>query len=451
MAIYEAVQNLLAKKKMEDLKNLLNEVDFSEIVEMFPELTPEEQVIVFRLLTKDQALDVFEQLDVWLQEKLLSSFAEERSIELFEQMDADDRVRLLDELPAKVARKLLAALSPEQRKLTAVLQGYAPETAGRIMNPEYVSLKGHLTVAQALERIRQQGEKDTLYMIYITDENRKLKGSVSLQTMVLADPEEKLENIMDKVASVQTGTDQEEAAHLLQERDLLALPVVDREDRLVGVITVDDAIDIIQDEATEDILDKAGLTSFGHQESARSYRLVGGSVWGIWRVRLPFLLITLIGGLMAGAVIGTFEETLEAMAAVAFFIPLIMDMGGNLGTQSSSIFTRAYVLGHINMKAFSKHLAKEVGVGLSIGVMLGILAAIAATVWQGSPELGIAVGLALAATCTLASGLGFFIPWVLVRLGMDQVAGSDPIITTIKDITGLLIYFFLINQFVGLI
>ncbi|WP_243441116.1 magnesium transporter [Dethiobacter alkaliphilus] len=157
------------------------------------------------------------------------------------------------------------------------------------------------------------------------------------------------------------------------------------------------------------------------------------------------------GGLMAGAVIGTFEETLETMAAVAFFIPLIMDMGGNLGTQSSSIFTRAYVLGHINMKAFSKHLAKEVGVGLSIGVMLGILAAIAATVWQGSPELGIAVGLALAATCTLASGLGFFIPWILVRLGMDQVAGSDPIITTIKDITGLLIYFFLINQFVGLI
>ncbi|SDK12584.1 magnesium transporter [Natronincola ferrireducens] len=415
------------------------------------ELSSEEQAIVYRLLSKDKALLVFEQLDTQLQQKLLSSFTEDKVIEMISELAPDDRVRLLDELPAKVTKKLIASLSPEERKETALLMGYEEETAGRIMTTEYVRLKRSYTASEALENIRIHAQdKETIYTIYITDDSRKLEGVLSLRELVMASPEIKLEDIMHKkVIKVATDTDQEEVARTLQELDLLALPVVDKENRLVGIITIDDAMDILEEETTEDIFDKAGLADLNRKESDRSERLVNGSVLQIWKVRLPFLIITMLGGLMAGVVIESFEEALEAIAAVAIFIPVIMDMGGNAGTQSSTIFARGLILGHINTKKFLKHLGKETFVGLSMGVLVGVVTGIIASVWQGIPELGIAVGLALAITMTLATALGFFIPYALFKLGIDQAAGADPIITTIKDISGLLIYFVLVTQFLG--
>ncbi|MDR5658463.1 magnesium transporter [Serpentinicella sp. ANB-PHB4] len=441
----------LENKDMESLKKLLSNLEVIEILNVMWELSAQEQVIVYRLLSKDKALLVFEQLDVHLQQELLSSFTQERVIELISELAPDDRVRLLDELPAKVTKKLVTSLSVEERKETALLMGYEEETAGRIMTTEYVRLKGSYTAKEALEKVRENaGEKETIYTIYITDDSRKLQGVLSLRELVMAPPEEKLENIMHKkIISVSTGTDQEEVARTLQELDLLALPVVDKEKRLVGIITIDDAMDIIEEETTEDIFDKAGLADLNNRESNRSERLVNGSVYQIWRVRLPFLVITMIGGLLAGAVIEVFEEALNAVAAVAIFIPVIMDMGGNAGTQSSTIFARGLILGHINTKKFFRHLGKETLVGLSMGILVGIATATIATIWQGIPELGIAVGLALAITMTLATTLGFFIPFILFKLGVDQAAGADPIITTIKDISGLLIYFILASYFLG--
>ncbi len=451
MVHLKEVRELIESNNLELLKNKMNQMDTIEITDLFEELPPEEGAVVFRLLNKEKALEVFEYLEVNLQQQLISSFKEERAIELIHEMEPDDRVRLLDELPARVAKKLLASLSPEERKKTNELMGYPPRTAGRIMTPEYIRLRGELTVREALQTVRRNGEdKETIYTLYVTDETRRLEGVVSLKDLVMASPDEKVKDIMStNLVSVNTETDQEEVARLLQERDLLAVPVVDRENRLVGIITIDDAMDILDEETTADIFDKAGLASLAGLESGRSQRLVSGSLGLVLKVRLPFLVITLIGGLLAGFVIETYEETLEAVTALAFFIPVIMDMGGNVGTQSSTIFTRAFVLGHINMKRFFKHWLREVGIGASIGVIMGSVAGIIASMWQQNPDLGVTVGMALGLTVTLATGLGFLVPFVLVRLGFDQAAGSDPFITTIKDIASLMIYFFLVTVFMG--
>nr|WP_275581494.1 magnesium transporter [Amphibacillus cookii] len=441
----------MENRKMDELKKILNQAEDIEILDLLRTFSADEKVLIYRLLSKEKALLVFEQLDVYLQQELLASFTEEKVSELINELAPDDRVRLLDELPAKVTKKLVASLSPEERKETALLMGYEEETAGRIMTTEYVRLKRSYTAAEAIEKLRVHAQdKETIYTIYITDESRTLEGVVSLKELVMAAPEQKLEEIMHKkIIKVSTDTDQEEVARTLQELDLLALPVVDSESRLVGIITFDDAMDILEEETTEDIFNKAGLADLNSRESDRSERLVNGSLFQIWKVRLPFLVITMIGGLMAGVVIEAFEEALEAIAAVAIFIPVIMDMGGNAGTQSSTIFARGLILGNINTKKFIKHLGKETLVGLSMGVLVGIATGIIASTWQGLPELGIAVGLALAITMTLATTLGFFIPFVLFKLGTDQAAGADPIITTIKDISGLLIYFILVTQFLG--
>ena len=450
------IRTLLENKQMAKLKeavNLQEAYDLAEVLELLgSEDKWDEVVVLFRLLNKDLSLEVFERLSLEMQERLIQSFADDKAIEIIEGMEPDDRARLLDELPAKVTTRLLNIMTREERDKTAVLLGHEPQTAGRIMTPEYVSLKSEMTRDEALERIRvQRRSAETIYVLYVTDARRRLLGVLSLGDLVTADRSVRIKDIMNEsIIRVHTGTDQEEVARLLKDRDLLAVPVVDSEDRLVGIVTVDDAMDILEEEATEDMFKKAGIGPMLYKsEESRSFRLVSGSWWQVWKVRLPFLVITLIGGLLAGAVIDAFEETLEAVVALAIFIPVIMDMGGNVGTQSSTIFTRAFVLGQINMKRFMHHFFREVGIGASMGVVLGIAAMIVATAWQGIPELGYTVGLSLFFTITLATALGFLTPYVLIRMGLDQAAGSDPIITTIKDISGLAIYFFSASVFLS--
>ena len=443
------IRVLLQEKRMDELKTIVNQVDYLEVVRVLERLPIEDCVVIFRLLNKEEAIEVFEQLELDIQQLLISGFADERAIEMFSALEPDDRVRLMDELPAKVAKKLLVSLTEEEKRMTSILMGYEAETAGRMMTPKYMSLKKGLTVEEALNKIRAIGRDiETLYYLYVTNDKRQLEGVVTLKELVTSDPSEKIENIIDEdIVSVRTSDDQEDVANVLKDRDIIAVPVVDSENRLVGVITIDDAMDVIEEETTADIFDKAGLIEFSRVETGRSTRLIKGNLWEVWRVRIPFLLITLAGGLLAGLLIESFEDTLEAITAVAFFIPVVMDMGGNVGTQSSTIFTRALVLGHINMKSFFKHWIREVGIGFSMGIVLGILAGLIAALWQGNVVFGLVVGVSLVLTITLATSLGFLVPYILVKLGFDQAAGSDPFITTIKDITGLFIYFFLVMTF----
>jgi len=460
--LMEKILSLIEEKNMTALKKLLAEAEEMEILQVFYDLSEDEQVIVFRMLKKDAALSIFEELDTDVQRNLLSSFSKERSIEMINEMSPDDRVRLLDELPAGVAKRLLVSLSPEERASTSILMGYQPETAGRIMTTEYISLRRNMTVEQALERVSAQAEdKETVYTLFVTDDKMKLEGVLTLKGLLIArgvsgdtigktDGNTPIGEIMSKNAiSVSTDTDQEEVARTLQELDLLAIPVVDKEGRLVGIVTIDDAVDILEDETTEDIFDQAGLADVTGNESDRSDVLINGSLWRIWKVRLPFLLATMVLGMLSGLIIDGFENTLESIAAVAIFIPLIMGMGGNVGTQSSTVFTRGVVLGHIQLKNFFQHFIKEIGIGFSIGALIGTISGVVASVFLGIPMLGLAVALAMVITMTVASLLGFLVPFVLIKCNVDQAAGSAPIITSLKDIVALVIYFVCVSIFVG--
>jgi magnesium transporter len=338
--------------------------------------------------------------------------------------------------------------------------GYDPETAGRIMTTKFITLRREMTVEVALAKIRRQAkEKETIYSLYVTDDGKKLLGTLTLEKLILSEPNELIGDIMnDTIIKVSTGTEQEEVAKAVKTFDLLAIPVVDNEDRIVGIVTVDDIIDIVEEEATEYIFDQAGLADFTGKESSRSEILVSGSIWKIWKIRLPFLFITLAFGIVSGFVMSRFEEALASVVAVMFFIPVIMDIGGSVGTQSSTVFARGSALGHIQIKNFGRHLTKEVLVGVSIGLVAGIIGGLVTLTWQtmaqfeGANMLALSVGIAIFATSTLASFLGFLIPWILVKLNADQAAGAAPIITSIKDIAGLLIYFtivtLLMNQFI---
>lgn len=448
--LYEQTQTRLEARDIPGLKALFAEADLDALLLLIQELTSQQRVIAFRLLDKDRALALFEQLDADQRQDLLVAFTHEQAISIFAALDPDDRARLLDELPAAVAKRLVAALPPQDRQEVNLLLGYGPKTAGRIMTPKYIRLTDEMDVAQAIEKVRAVGATtETLHTLYVTDDERRLVGQLPLQALILATPDSPLTALMNPdVALVSTDTDQEEAARRLQHRDLLSLAVVDQGHRLVGVLTADDAMEIMEEEVTEDIFDKAALVSLGKHDSS-SYRLVNGALWDILPTRLPFLLIALLGGMLAGAVIGIFENTLHGIPMSAIFIPVVMDMGGNAGTQSTTIFARALALGHINLRHFGKHLLREMGVGLTMGAAVGILAGIVGAVWQGVPALGLVIGLSLTLTLTLATTLGFLIPYLLTRVGLDPAAGADPIITTIKDITGLLIYFGLAYYLLG--
>ena len=449
--LHQLIKASIQSKNMEALKNQLRITADYDVLQILEDLSPTEQAIVYRLLSKERALDVFERLETHHQETLILAFAESESIEIFEALEPDERVHLLDELPASFAKKMIAALSPTERDKTNLLMGYGVRTAGRIMTPEFIRVNLETTAAEALEKVKASiTDSETVYSIYVTDDTKKLKGAISLSALLVAPPEQTMKNIMRSLGGwVTTDTDQEEAAKVLQKMDWLAVPVVDKEERIVGIITIDDAMDVLEDEATDDILDAAGFADIAGKEADRSEVLTKGSLFAIWAVRLPFLLIALAGGVVAGLIMESFEDILESVVVVAFFIPLIMDMGGSVGTQSTTVFARGVVLGHINLKRFWGAFFKEALVGLSMGLIMGAIAWGVIVVWLGMPDLGLAVGLGLASTMTIAAVLGFLVPYVLIKFKVDQAAGSAPIITTLKDLTGILIYFGLIVAILG--
>jgi len=449
----DAVLTHIKAREVNGLKKILNEANELDIINIMDELSNEELVLAYRLLDKDLALEVFEGLDLNDRQKLISSLAEKEAGQVFSELAPDDRVRLLDELPAGVAKRMLATLNKEDRAEISLLMGFEPETAGRLMTPEYVRVDRNWTAKEALEKLKILAQdKETIYTLFVTDARRKLEGVLSLRELLIADEATKIFDIMDaEVISFHTSTDQEEVAQSIQTLELLAVPIVDKERRLVGIVTFDDAMDILQDEATEDILNSAGLAGgdVNVSETTRSATLIEGKMSKIWRARIPFLIITMVAGFLAAGVMDQFEDILETVAIVAIFVPIIMDMGGTIGTQSATIFTRGVLLGHIQTKNIQKHILKEVFVGISLGAIIGVATGIIAYLWQGNLDLSMALTLALIATMTLAAFLGFTVPYALMKLNLDQATGTGPLITSIKDISGLFIYFGLIALFLG--
>ncbi len=440
------LQLLLEKKNLEGAKALLipvQPVDIAEAIEGLPESV---QAIAFRLLSKTEAIDVYEHLDYSVQQSLIEEFKRQEVLDIVDKMSPDDRARLFDELPATVVSRIIAQLSPEERQATSLLLGYEEDTAGRIMTPEYIALKETLTVAQTIERIRTQGSNSELiYYLYVTDASRHLTGIVSLRDLVLNPPEQVLSEFMTKdVIYVSTDVDQEEVARLIQRYDLLALPVVDRELRLVGIVTVDDMIDILEREATEDIYALGGVQSEGDNYFQTN-------LFTVARRRVVWLLILLVTNSVTGSIIGSQGDLLAKFTVLAAFIPLLTGTGGNIGTQSSTVVIRGLNTGEIADLGAAKVVVREALAGLLLGLILGVLATIWAYFLPQTEQniiVAVSVGASLVAISLLASVSGSALPFFFRSLGLDPALMSAPFITTAVDVIGVLIYFNIVRTMI---
>ena len=375
--VAQQLESLLESGNYDGAKLLLGPVQEVDAAEAIGSLPRTLQALAFRLLPKDEAIEVYEYLDAAVQQTLLERLRSGEVLELVEEMSPDDRVRLFDELPAKVVRRLLAELSPAERRVTAQLLGYEAETAGRLMTTEFVDLKEFHSAAQALAIVRRRArDTETIYSLYVTDGSRHLTGILSLRDLVTADPEARIGDVMTRdVVSVGTDTDQEEVARAIQRYDFLAVPVVDREQRLVGIVTVDDVIDVIEQEATRDLY-AAGAVQAGDEDD-----YFQSNLFTVARRRVVWLLVLLVANSGTSAVIASQELVLKQVVVLAAFIPLLIGTGGNVGAQSSTVVIRGLSTQRIQAMGAWRAIWRE----SVAGALLGLLMVLAVVPWAGRP------------------------------------------------------------------
>ncbi|MBB1055134.1 MULTISPECIES: magnesium transporter [unclassified Dietzia] len=405
------------------------------VAEELARMDPSDRAVAFRLLDKDKAMSVFELLDAEHQRTLIDGLRDERVHELFAAMSPADRVRLLDEVPAKVATRLQHGLSDTEREATAELLGYWPRTAGRVMIPAAVTLAPGQTREQALDRLGGLGGRSEDYsLLPVTDDERRLVGVVWLSDIVTSEDGTRIEAIMSKEKySVDAGADQESAARLLQEADLLALPVVDAEQRVIGMIPVDMAMEVLEEEVTRDALRAGGAEPLGV-----SY--LSATVFRLARTRAVWLLALILAAVMTVNVLEYFEDTLATVVTLALFIPLLVDTGGNAGSQAASAMIRALAVNEVRVSDLPRVLWREARVGLLLGLLLAAVGFPVASFFYGV-DIGIIISLTLVLICLWASAVGGVLPLIAHKLRIDPAVFSAPVVTTLVDATGLIIYF----------
>ena len=434
--VAQQLESLLEAGNYDGAKLLLGPVQEVDAAEAIGSLPRTLQALAFRLLPKDEAIEVYEYLDAAVQQTLLERLRSGEVLELVEEMSPDDRVRLFDELPAKVVRRLLAELSPAERRVTAQMLGYEAETAGRLMTTEFVDLKEFHSAAQALTIVRRRArDTETIYSLYVTHGSRHLTGILSLRDLVTADPEARIGDVMTReVVSVDTDTNQEEVARAIQRYDFLAVPVVDREQRLVGIVTVDDVIDVIEQEATRDLY-AAGAVQAGDEDD-----YFQSNLFTVARRRVVWLLVLLVANSGTSAVIASQELVLKQVVVLAAFIPLLIGTGGNVGAQSSTVVIRGLSTQRLQAMGAWRAIWREA----VAGALLGLLMVLAVVPWAayvaGSWGVATAAGLSLVVITTLAATAGAALPLLFDRLGLDPALMSAPFIATITDVAGVFIY-----------
>ncbi|MFF0546092.1 magnesium transporter [Nocardia thailandica] len=400
--------------------------------------------VVFRLLDKDRAITVFEELEPVDQQQILAGMRDQSFRDLVEAMDPDDRARMLRETPAKVAKKVLAGLSPRERRMTAALLGYPEGSVGLYMTPEVVALPGNLTVAKALGTVRAKGgNAETVYTLPVVDSGRRLTGIVELRELVLHAPEASVsELVVTEPVFVRAADSAEKAARLMSSTNILNLPVVDSEDRLVGLLTIDDAMEVLEAADSEDVAKQAGSAPWaGHYMAAGVFQLA--------RYRALWLLLLLLAATLTVSVTGFFETTLEQAASLALFIPLLIGAGGNAGAQAATACVRALAVGEVRVSDLFKVIWRECRVGLVLGAMLAGAGAIIGAFFVG-PAIAAVVGITLVLICGWAATIGGTMPLLAKKLGIDPAVVSAPMVTTLVDATGLIIYFTTAELVLGL-
>jgi len=435
------LEDLIENKRWLELRTRLDELHPQDVSEMFSEISLEELGVVFRLLRREHAADVFAHLSAERQEALIEALSGEKLQSILNELSPDDRTRLLEEMPAEVSQKLLGTLGPEQLKHAKTLLAYPEESVGRAMTTNYVWVPAGLTAQEALEHIRKNADgKETLNIIYVADKEGKLIADIRLGSLLLADPEMKVEEIDDRpLVSLNASLDQEEGLRIFEKYDRMALPVVDSLGHMLGIITHDDMSDVAKEEATEDIHKAGGMLPL-----PLSYR--EASIWALFQKRVGWLVILVGVSLVSSGVIEAYEETLAAVLTLAFFIPLLIDSGGNTGSQSATLMVRALATGDVELRHWWRVLLKELSVGITLGVAMGVASG-ALGIFRGGWEIGAIVGLSMICIVIMANLLGVLLPFILTRLRLDPAVASSPLITTVVDASGLIIYFSIATWF----
>ena len=452
-SIAATLSSMLEAKRYTSVRDVLVTMNPADIAATLEEMEEGRLPLLFRLLPKEQAAETFVEMEPELQELLIKGFSDSELKEVLDELYMDDAVDLVEEMPANVVRRILTNADPQMRKEINELLRYPENSAGSLMTTEYVSLRPNMTVADAITRIRRTGvDKETIYTCYVT-KDRMLLGLVTVKDLLLAQDDETLisDIMVTNVISVGTMTDQEEVAQMLSKYNFLALPVVDNDGRLVGIITFDDAMDVLEDEATEDIEIMAGMTP-----SDKTY--LRSTPWDLFKHRIPWLLLLMVSATFTGMIISSFEDALAAQVVLTAFIPMLMDTGGNSGSQSSVTIIRALSLGELEFKDLPHVIWNEIRTAVMCGVVLSVACfrkiMLVDRVLLNNPDVtplvALVVCLALAFTVLVAKVIGCTLPMVAKRLGFDPAVMASPFITTAVDAVSLLLYFFIATSLLHL-
>lgn len=429
-------KQLIEERQWQELREKLKDVPIPDIADLLMELSKAERVVLFRVLPRTTSSEVFSYMTSDLRNSLLKELTDEEARNLLSNLRPDDRTTLFEELPGQVTQKLLNLLSPQDIKETRFLLGYPEESVGRLMTPDYVAVRPEWTVEQSLQHIRLKGkDSETLNVIYVTDEKWKLLDSLDLHRFILSPPDARVSDLMDRnFVSIPAFDDRENAVYVLQHYDLFVLPVVDSEGILLGIVTADDIMDVAEEEATEDFHKTAAVAPLKN-----TYR--EASIWELYNKRIYWLVFLVFVSLLSAGIIGHFESTLQKVIILSVFIPMLTGSGGNTGAQSATMIVRALATGDIEVEQWSKTVRKEILVGISLGLTMGAAGFILGYI-KGGAEIAFIIGITMFCIILVANLIGVALPFILTRLGMDPAVASNPLIASLVDATGLLIYFF---------
>lgn len=432
----EEVKELLEGKKFTKLREVLNELEPQDIAILFNDLKTENMILLFRILTKEKAVDTFAEMDSDLQEVLIKALTDKELKEVINELFTDDMVDLIEEMPSNVVKRILRAISPEERKVINDFLKYPDYSAGSIMTNEFVDLKENMTVEQAFDKIRRVGvDKETIYNSYVLTESRQLIGSITVKEMIFANKTDKIKDIMKTdIITVNTLEDKEAVANIMKKYGLMVLPVVDKENRLVGIITIDDAVFVLEEESTEDFHKMAAISP--SEETYFKTPVIKHA-----KSRLLWLLILMLSAMVTGKIITAYENAFAAVPLLVAFIPMLMGTGGNCGAQASTLIIRGLAVEEIRTKDLFKAMWKEARVAILVGVILSIITGIFVMVLYQNAVLAITLGSTLIVTILLAKLLGCLLPIFAKKMKLDPAIMASPLITTIVDTCSVLIYF----------
>ena len=446
------IQSLIDARNFTALRELFSEMPPADVAEIILDLPEDEQVIIFRILPHVLAADVFEYLDVDVdaQQKLLRGMAHEQVVSILNEMSPDDRTALLEELPSAAARQLIRLLTPEERRVAQALLGYPEGSVGRLMTPDLVAVDASWTVREVLDYVREHGQdSETINVIYVVDDRGKLVDDIRIREFLIKPLETKVSDLMDENFIALNVTDsQEEAVNVFRKYDRTALPVVDSNGVLVGLVTIDDMLDVAEEEATEDIQKFGGMEALDEP-----YMRI--PLWHMVRKRAGWLVILFLGEMLTATAMANYQDEIAKAVVLALFLPLIISSGGNSGSQASTLIIRAMALGEVTLRDWWRVASRELQTGLSLGLILGVIGGVRVAVWSilGEkyfhrelygprwPLVAMTVGAALVGVVLWGSLAGSMLPFVLRRLGADPATSSAPFVATLVDVTGLVIYF----------